>query len=122
VRAQQRREGSAVLDVGLGLRREFTATTSGLRLGHVKMFMHADDRPGPLVGARVSGPDAAWAEPNGDHDWVFAVLLALGFSVFAALAVRGSIEVIEPVEGWPRPRKSRPAIPQMGNRARRRRR
>jgi hypothetical protein len=100
----------------------FTATDGDLRLGHVKMFMHADDRPGPSVAARVSGPDAGWAVADGELEWVFAVPLVFLFAFFAAQALRGSIAVIEPIEGWPRPPKTRPAVPQMGNRARRRRR
>lgn len=100
----------------------FTATDGGLRLRQVKMFLHADDRPGPSVAARVSGPDADWAVADGEHEWVFAVLLVVLLAFFAAQALRGSIGVIEPIEGWPRPPRTRPAVPQMGNRARRRRR
>ena len=100
----------------------FTATDGGLRIDRIKMFMHADDRPGPLVAARVSGPGAGWAVAHGDHEWVFAVLGAAGFPVLAAVTVREAIDVIAPLKGWPRPRRVRPAVPQMGNRARRRRR
>ncbi|WP_229398690.1 hypothetical protein [Micromonospora okii] len=101
----------------------FTADTGDVHIDSVRLFMHADGPPGPTVAGRVSGPGATWLWPDGEIEWVFAVSLAGGLPILAALPLRAAVGLLEPVDGWPGPRrKPRGGPPRMGNRARRRRR
>lgn len=95
----------------------------GLHLRRVKLFMHSEGRPGPAVGARVSGPGADWVWPDGEIEWVFALFLACALPVAAWWLSRFAVDIVQPVMGWPRPAKVvRSGPPKMGDRAIRRRR
>jgi hypothetical protein len=93
----------------------FTGDDGRVRIDHAEVFLHAGDRPGPAVSGRVSGPGATWVWPDGEIEWVFALALAAGLPVPAWWCLRASIDVLEPVLGWPRP-------PRAAGRTRRRRR
>lgn len=95
----------------------------GLHLRRVRLFMHSEGSPGPAVGARVSGPDADRVWPDGEIEWVFALILAGALPVTAWRLGRFAVDIVQPVMGWPRPAKVvRSGPPKMGDRALRRRR
>lgn len=95
----------------------------GLHLPRVKLFMHSEGPPGPVVDARVSGPGAGWVWPDGEVEWAFALLLAGALPVSAWWLGRLAIDIVQPETGWPRhPKATRSGPPKMGDRARRRRR
>jgi hypothetical protein len=95
----------------------------GLHLRRVRLFMHSEGSPGPAVGARVSGPGADWVWPDGEIEWVFALILAGALPVTAWWLGRFAVDIVQPVMGWPRPAKVvRSGPPKMGDRALRRRR
>ena len=101
----------------------FTSTVGDFRIDSVRLFMHGDESPGPTVPGRVSGPGATWMWPDGEIEWALAVALAIGLPILAVYAFRAAIDLLEPLTGWPKPRrKQRDGPPRMGNRARRRRR
>lgn len=101
----------------------FTSNTGDVHIDSVRLFMHADEWPGPTVAGRVSGPEARWMWPDGEIEWVFALAMAIGLPFLALWFFRLAVEAIEPLDGWPKPRrKPRDGPPKMGNRARRRRR
>ncbi|WP_405428062.1 hypothetical protein [Micromonospora sp. NBC_00617] len=101
----------------------FTSNTGDFHLDSVRLFMHGDEPPGPTVAGRVSGPGAEWMWPDGEIEWAFAVALAIGLPILAVYPFNAAIDLLEPLNGWPKPRrKPRDGPPQMGNRARRRRR
>ncbi|MFF5178246.1 hypothetical protein ACFY2Q_09510 [Micromonospora sp. NPDC000316] len=100
----------------------FTSDAGDLRIDSVHLFTHGDEPPGPTVAGRVSGPGATWMWPDGEIEWVFAVALAVGVPVLPGYLLFVAVTVLEPSNGWPRPRrKPRLGPAQMGNRARRRR-
>lgn len=95
----------------------------GLHLRRVRLFMHSEGSPGPAVGARVSGPGADTAWPDGEIEWVFALILAGALPVAAWWLGRFAVAIVQPVMGWPRRAKAvRSGPPKMGDRALRRRR
>ncbi|MFU8849782.1 hypothetical protein ACNAW0_02150 [Micromonospora sp. SL1-18] len=101
----------------------FTSSAGDVHIDSVRLFMHADERPGPNVTGRVNGPGATWMWPDGEIEWLFAAALAVGLPFAARYFLRHAVEVLEPLDGWPKPRrKRREGPPQLGNRARRRRR
>ena len=107
----------------------FTANQGDLHLDHVRVFLHADSRPGPALPARMSGPSATEVWPDGEIEWLFALLLAASAPFALWLFLRWAVETVEPENGWPAPPRPKSASdptgsrqPQLGNRARRRRR
>lgn len=108
---------------------EFIASDGSIRIDSVRLFLHGDSRPGPVVTGRVSGPGATWVWPDGEIEWLVAVLFAVSAPFAVWLVMRWAVDVFEPLGGWPprpRPRsgsdRAVARLPQMGNRARRRRR
>jgi hypothetical protein len=108
----------------------FTADDGGdLRIDHVRVFLHADTRPGPALSARASGPSATWVWPDSEVQWVFAFLLAATTPFTLWLFLHWAVETVRPQNGWPAPPRAKtrsgstPAHrPQLGSRARKRRR
>jgi hypothetical protein len=101
----------------------FRSDDEKIEIRQVHVPLGGDGATGVAVPARVSGPGAGWATPDGSKNWIAGgpfTLLALGAAGWVLRAAPG---LLEPPGGWPRPPKpprTRPA--QMGNRARRRRR
>jgi hypothetical protein len=103
----------------------FMADGSDLRIDRVRVFVRADGRPGPTVPARAGGASATQLWVDDRIDWIFALLLAASTPFAVWLLLRLAVSTVKPPAGWrnpPRPRRAAPHPPQVGNRARRRRR
>jgi hypothetical protein len=98
---------------------------SGVRIASVEVDLYADEQPGPTLAGRVSGPDATTVWADRKYELPVVVVLAVGLPVALCWIARLTVDMLEPLDGWPKPQRpprdpTRPA--QMGNRARRRRR
>ncbi|MFU8874897.1 hypothetical protein [Micromonospora sp. SL4-19] len=101
----------------------FTSSTGDVYIDRVQLFMRSDQPPGPTVTGRVSRPEATWMWPDGEIGWLPAVALAVGLPILAGYLFHLAVEAIEPLGRQPNPKqKPREGPPEMGNRARHRRR
>jgi hypothetical protein len=106
----------------------FTADHGAFRVGSVRLYLHGDVQPGPVVTGRASGPDTTTVWADGEIGWLAAVVLAVALPFSAWWLLRQAVEVFEPLDGWPKPLRTKPdrsgqaaSTPQTGNRARKRR-
>jgi hypothetical protein len=82
-------------------------TADGERWGRVTTALYADERPGPTVAGRLSGPGADRMWSNSDIPDVIAVFaLAVGLPFGVRWLFWTTVDQLAPVTGWPKPPKA----------------
>ena len=74
---------------------DFSADTGEFHAGDVRVFVGSDRRPGPVLPARASGPDTAVAWPDGEFQWLFALVLVVGLPFLALWLLHGALDAVD---------------------------